>query len=113
MIGLINFPIILSVNAPICTQRSIIWSPLKIISQLFELLKNFELLLNHINKGSLHLSWKTLMPRYPEKLSVASFHSQIKVFAWQHDLQKILVVQKTISIGIIEVDQSLAVILCE
>ena len=53
------------------------------------------------------------MPRYPEKLSVASLDSQIKIFTGQHNLQKILVVQKTISIGIIEVDQSLAVILSE
>ena len=53
------------------------------------------------------------MPRYPEKLSVASLDPQIKVFTMQHNLQKILVVQKSISIGIIEVDQSLAVILCK
>jgi hypothetical protein len=53
------------------------------------------------------------MPRYPEKLSVASLDPQIKVFTRQHNLQKILVVQKSISIGIIEVDQSLAVILCK
>ena len=70
-------------------------------------------MLNNIKHGRFHLSWQILMPRNPKKLSVACFNPQVHILTGENHLQKILVVQEAISIGIIEVYESLTIILGE
>ena len=51
------------------------------------------------------------MSRHPEELSISGFDSEAHVFAWKYDLQEVLIVQKAVSITIIEVNKFLTIAL--